>query len=169
MLNKAFFALAAAILTLASAGLPAHEYYWTHSVAATAVCQPNTPLQLGGLRQRPMGIFNSKPDAIYISCSFYTDNTLGEVGKDRLEVSFYNSTSTPVEAGCTAQGGSRTAGVNNYTGSVSVPPGASAQLLFEQIHRRSQYESHINLSCLLPGGIEMGRITMTQYPIANNP
>ena len=168
MTRKPLPASLLATLVLASAAASAHDYYWEHNVSATAVCQPSTPLQLGGLRQRPLGIFNNKPEAIYISCSFYTD-TLGELGKDRLEVSFHNSTAAPVEVGCTAQGGSRTAGVNNYTGSVLVAAGASASLVFDPIHRRRVEGAHINLSCLLPGGVEMGRISLRQDSRANLP
>ncbi|MFP7722486.1 hypothetical protein [Lysobacter sp. A3-1-A15] len=168
MTIKLFAAAVAATLALASVAASAHDYYWEHHVSATAVCQPSTPLQLGGLRQRPLGIFNNKPEAIYISCSFHTD-PLGEIGKDRLEISFYNGTAAAVEIACTAQGGSRTVGVNNYTGSVVVPAGASAPLVFDQIHRRREAGSHINLSCLLPGGVEMGRISVRQDSRANLP
>ncbi|GAB3734837.1 hypothetical protein GCM10028862_18150 [Luteimonas pelagia] len=148
-------------------GAPARADTKEHTFSATAACHPMSALNAAGIRHRPMGIFNAKPVGVFISCSFYTD-PLGDVGKDRLEISFFNGNGEPVTVGCTAQGGSRVTGVNNYSSDVSVPPGTSAQLVFEGIHRRRDYRSHINLSCLLPSGVEMGRITMGQRAIAND-
>jgi hypothetical protein len=148
--------LVATLLPLTCATDSAAAYERTTQQLATSVCQPTTPLQLGGLRQRPLGIYNNKPYAIYISCSLITQASAA-VGQDRLGVSFYNSTLAAVDVTCTALGGSRTVGSNHYTGSVSVPTGTSAQLLFPQIDRKSE-SAYVSLSCLLPSGVEMGRI-----------
>lgn len=156
-----FTVMAAGVLVLLPAGFPGRANEITHHVAATAVCQPVTAFQGVDLRQRPLGIFNPTSSPVYVSCSLYTD-TRGDLGDDRLEISFHNTTSETVDVGCVAQGGSRIHGASSYMGSVAVAAGASAQLRFEGIYRRREQEAHVNLSCLLPGGIEMGRISFTQ-------
>lgn len=135
-------------------------------VAATNACQPATPLELGGLRFRPLGIYNNKPDSIYISCSLDTE-FVGDQATSDIRIWFNNSTGATRTVSCTAQGGSRQSGVNNYPGSVDVPAGITTTLDFENIDRVSTSYTTLNISCLLPNGVEMGTIRLNQESVAD--
>lgn len=128
---------------------------------ATNACQPATPLQLGGLRFRPLGIYNNKPYAIYISCSLDTDLFADQDSSD-LSIYFFNDTTGSLPINCTAQGGNRDAGVNNRPGMVDVAAGAVTPLEFSDIDKGSSALTTINISCLLPAGVEMGLIRLEQ-------
>ncbi|GAB3734863.1 hypothetical protein GCM10028862_18200 [Luteimonas pelagia] len=139
----------------------------TYYVAATSVCQPATPLQLGGLRYRPLGIYNNKPESIYVSCSLQTD-LAGDRMTNDLRIYFSNTTDAPVEVTCTAQGGGRQAGVKNYPGSVSVNVGQTTGLSFVGMSKVATADTHINISCLLPAGVEMGTIRWVQNSLEDD-
>ena len=133
-------------------------------VTATNACQPATPLELGGLRFRPLGIYNNKPDSIYISCSLDTE-FVGDQATSDIRIWFNNSTGATATVSCTAQGGSRQAGVNNYPGSVDLPAGITGTLDFVDIDRVSTSYTTLNISCLLPSGVEMGTIRLNQESV----
>jgi hypothetical protein len=135
-------------------------------VAATNACQPATPLELGGLRFRPLGIYNNKPDSIYISCSLDTE-FVGDQASSDIRIWFNNSTGTTKTVDCTAQGGSRQSGVNNYPGTVDVAAGTTTSLIFNDVDRVGTSYTTLNISCLLPNGVEMGTIRLQQESVAD--
>jgi hypothetical protein len=127
---------------------------------ATNACQPATPLELGGLRFRPLGIYNNKPDSIYIACSLDTEY-VGDQAASDISIWFYNSSADTKTVDCTAQGGSRQTGVNTYPGSVDVGAGTTGTLEFLNIDRVSK-SATLNIMCFLPSGVEMGTIRLNQ-------
>jgi hypothetical protein len=59
-------------------------------VSETNACQVSTPLELGGLRFRPpLGIYNNKPNGIYISCSLDTESA-GDQTNSGIKIWFSN-------------------------------------------------------------------------------
>ncbi|GAB3734858.1 hypothetical protein GCM10028862_18190 [Luteimonas pelagia] len=164
LLTSAITCLAGAVLVSGEASALTSR---TLHLAATSVCQPATPLQLGGLRYRPLGIYNNKPESIYVSCSLQTEFH-GDVATNEIRIYFANTTAAPVEVTCTAQGGSRVAGFTNYPGSVNVAAGATTGLVFTGIDKVSKSNTHLNISCLLPSGIEMGTIQWVQNSLTDD-
>ncbi|MFP7722485.1 hypothetical protein [Lysobacter sp. A3-1-A15] len=94
-------------------------------VHATGVCQPATPLELGGLRFRPLGIFNS---AIYVSCTLGTE-FVGDYDATDVSIYFDNQGTTAQLVQCTVVGGRRGAGVNSMARSLNLPAGAEQYML----------------------------------------
>ena len=130
-------------------------------VSATNACQPATPLELGGLRYRPLGIFNNKADSIYISCSLDTDFNSDQATSE-VYVFFDNQGTAAQTIDCTIQGGSRSQGVNNYPATLNLAAGADDIMVVSNIDRFNTSYTHINVSCLLPPKVEMGTIRLYQ-------
>lgn len=162
-MNKATSALAGALLVgIAAAGTAPTAHAKLNRITyttATNVCQPATPLELGGLRFRPMGIYNNKPESIYISCSIDTEFVADDDLTD-LTIVFNNQGTSSQTVECTAQGGSRYHGPANVSDSVLVTAGAVAQLSFSNLDRVNTSYTTINVSCLLPTKVEMGLIRL---------
>ena len=136
-------------------------------VSATNACQPATPLELGGLRYRPLGIFNNKNESIYISCSLDTEFN-GDQTTNEVYVFFDNQGTVARTVDCTIQGGSRSAGVNNYPATLNLAAGANDIMVVSAIDKVSTSYTHMNLSCLLPAKVEMGTIRLQQESVEDD-
>lgn len=158
---------AASLLAAPSAQAATSRIIYT---TATNTCQPATPLELGGLRYRPLGIYNNKTDAIYISCSFDTEFNADTATSD-LRIWFDNQGTSSQTPECTAQGGSRDLGVTNYAGQTTVAAGAIGTITFSNIDKGNGGTDPsfvtINLSCLLPPKVEMGMIRFNQESVGD--
>lgn len=130
-------------------------------VHATGVCQPATPLELGGLRFRPLGIFNNKTTPIYISCTFDTE-FVGDVNTTDFTIYFDNQGNVEQTVQCTAVGGRRGLGSTSVAGEALVAANAGNTIFFGNVDRVSAAVSAYGISCLLPPKVEMGLIRMME-------
>lgn len=158
---------AASLLAAPSAQAATSRIIYT---TATNTCQPATPLELGGLRFRPLGIYNNKTDSIYISCSFDTEFNADTATSD-LRVWFDNQGTSTQTPECTASGGSRDLGVTTYAGQVAIAAGAIDDISFANIDKGNGGSDPsfvtIQLTCLLPPKVEMGLIRFNQESLSD--
>ena len=130
-------------------------------VHATGVCQPATPLELGGLRFRPLGVYNNKTESIYINCALDTE-FVGDQDTTDIEIYFDNQGASQQTVTCTAVGGRRGLGSSAVAEATLLPAGTEDTVTFVDLNRVSESFSAFGISCLLPPKVEMGLIRLNQ-------
>ncbi|MFP7722484.1 hypothetical protein [Lysobacter sp. A3-1-A15] len=130
-------------------------------VHSTGVCQPATPLELGGLRFRPLGIFNNKTTAIYISCTLDTE-LVGTYNLTDISIYFDNQGNVGRTVECTAVGGRRGVATSSVAGDAVLSANSGGTIYFNDVDRVSSSYTAYGISCLLPPKVEMGMIRMME-------
>ena len=141
-----------------------------------SMCAPALPVGQPQISVRPYGIYNNGPNANYVSCSFpievfadiKTDTVAGTTGP-HLYLSFWNVTTLSRTVNCAVTGGTRD-GTGNISDSSSLsrvlPAGAKNFVASPYLDRKTQY-GIVNVSCLLPPGVELHEIGVHQYDVGN--
>lgn len=138
----------------------------TNYVLATGVCQPATPLQLGGLRFRPLGIFNNKPTSIYVSCALETE-FVGDDNTTDIRIWFDNQGTAEQTVQCTAIGGRRGLGATSVAGETTLAADVEGSITFTDLGRVSTSFSAFAISCLVPPKVEMGLIRIFEEDVGD--
>src|SRR5687768_14728370 len=112
MTNKAFASALLLSAGFAAMGNAEARTSYRTTVSATQACMATTPLNLGGLRFRPLGIFNASANPIYISCSLPIEagaDLKTESDPSRLGMSIYfnvkSSSASATSVDCTFANG----------------------------------------------------------------
>lgn len=138
----------------------------TNYVHSTGVCQPATPLELGGLRFRPLGIFNNKTASIYVSCTLETE-FVGDDDTTDIRIWFDNQGNAEQTVQCTAIGGRRGLGATSVAGEVTLPADVEGSITFENLDRVSTSFTAFGISCLVPPKVEMGMIRIHEEDVGD--
>jgi hypothetical protein len=142
-----------------------------------AMCATAQPSGQSSISVRPYGIYNGGPAANYVSCSFpiefisdvKTDGVAGTTGP-HIWIGLWNSSGAVSRTvNCAVIGGTRDGSGNIGTAtnlSVVIAPGAKTSLATDNIDRKSQY-GNVNVSCLLPPGVELEEVDVYEYDLDN--
>ncbi|GAB3734235.1 hypothetical protein GCM10028862_17230 [Luteimonas pelagia] len=142
-----------------------------HQSTATEHCQPSTPLNLGGLRFRPFGIYNASANPIYIVCSLPMDSVSEHVTDamatpattgPALWIDFKSSSSVDVTVECVVASGNRFDGSNNVPYSIPIAAGQFNLFTATGLDRMHEW-GNVNVNCLLPPKVEMGQMYIIEY------
>lgn len=155
----------AVLLSALSAAQPAQAgggFNLTQAANPTAWCQPATPFSDGFMRKRPLAIQNEGTAASFVTCSIPL--LLGGPISLRVEASSFNGTEGATVS-CTMVSGSYEVGVEprRITKSLSINDDNSVNTVqwdgpdFEGL---TLNDGLVNLSCLLPPGTGLNRITL---------
>ena len=155
--------IAAALVAPSSADALTSRAKYVH---ATGVCQPSTPLELGGLRFRPLGVFNNKSSAIYISCTLDTE-FVADAGSTDIRIYFANLSNVEHTVACTAVGGRRGVVASSVSAETVISADSLGSISFVDVDRINESFTAYGISCLLPPKVEMGLIRMVEDDVGN--
>jgi hypothetical protein len=136
-----------------------------HAYTATAVCEAPLPIYDATLRKRTRGILNEGSSPIFISCSVPGDN-VGDQTTGTLAVYFQSFGSANATVNCTLNAGSRLGGAGSVAGSTVVGPGGDGNIIWSSVDKVTYYGAY-NVSCNVPGNIEMGMIWLSETDDGN--
>ena len=141
-----------------------------------SMCAAALPAGQPQISVRPYGIYNNGPNANFVSCSFpieritdiNTDVVAGTTGPLIL-IALWNLTSLSRTVNCSVTGGTRD-GTGNISAasnlSVVMAAGSKEYVVSPYLDRKTQY-GIINVSCLLPPGVELHQVNVYQYDVGN--
>jgi len=136
-----------------------------HAYTATAVCEAPLPVYDATLRKRTRGILNEGSSPIFISCSVPGD-TVGDQTTGTLAVYFQSFGSANATINCTLNAGSRLGGAGTIAGSTVVGAGGGNNIVWSNVDKVTYYGAY-NVSCNVPGDIEMGMIFLSETDDGN--
>jgi hypothetical protein len=123
------------------------------------------PIYDATLRKRTRGILNEGSSPIFISCSVPGDN-VGDQTTGTLAVYFQSFGSANATVNCTLNAGSRLGGAGSVAGSTVVGPGGDGNIIWSSVDKVTYYGAY-NVSCNVPGNIEMGMIGLSETDDGN--
>ncbi|GAB2662570.1 hypothetical protein [Arenimonas aestuarii] len=162
MIRTSLTAASVAILSLSMMSAPASAatsrimYY-----GATERCEAVDPANFTGLRYRNVGVYNASNASIQIACTLPAE-FVADVGATDIWIRLHNFKNAATNVNCTVFAGSRATGTNSYPTTGSIDPLVSTWRTFSSVDRVDGSYTHYALACVLPPGVELSMIRVSE-------
>lgn len=151
--------IAALVIAGAAFMAPSEAQTATFRINAAGSCQGALPVYATNLRFRPTALKNEGTSSSYVSCSL---GSLESAVHTNVLIWFGNASAVTAEVGCTIVTGNVQQGLIWYTATpVTIAPGGAGSIS-QDFDELIDTAAQVNMSCLLPKGVELQYIRQTE-------